>query len=220
MAPALPLGLRNRLAELILDAFDDPEARAILDALGRFCASGDGSVGVDAAARLLPLGWFEAAGTGRVRLLGAHRLYRDALCRRAGAVLATLASGPAVPSGESVGGLLARAARLADAGLHFEVHELLEPAWMRAEGAERVALQGLIQVAVAFHHAANDNREGAVSLLVEGLAKLEAAGPALALELAGWTRALGTVLDAWRAGTPLPPAPPWPAPREIAWRSS
>src|SRR5262245_26147111 len=38
-----------------------------------------------------------------------------------------------------------RAARAAwDAGLFFEVHELLEPEWLRAEGARKTTLQGLI----------------------------------------------------------------------------
>jgi hypothetical protein len=122
--------------------------------------------------------------------------------------------------GGSLLGLLTRAAWLAEAGLYFEVHELLEPAWFRAEGAERVALQGLIQVAVALHHVANENRAGAVSLLSDGVAKLEAAGAALPLDTAGWVRGLGALLAAWRAGTPPPPTPGWPVPREPAPRSA
>lgn len=210
MRTTLPLGLRARLAEMILDAFDHEEPRRTLEALAAFCRREE--LAVAAAARLLDLGWFEAAGPGSVRLLGAYRAHRDALCRRAMAALGALGPAPA--------GLLARAARLADAGLYFEVHELLEPAWMRAEGDERLALQGLIQVAVAFHHAEHDNRAGAVSLLTEGLAKLEVAGAALPLDAAGWTRRLHEVLAAWRAGAPAPAAPGWPAPTEAAWRSS
>ena len=56
---------------------------------------------------------------------------------------------------------LAAAATLFDAGLHFEVHELLEPYWARGEGAERQALQGLIQIAVGYQHLANGNLGGA-----------------------------------------------------------
>jgi DUF309 family protein family protein len=209
MRTTLPLGLRNRLAEMILDAFDHEEPRRTLEALAAFCRSEE--LGAGAAARLLDLGWFEAASPGHVRLLGAHRAHRDALGRRAIAALGAL--GPA-PSD-----LLTRAARLADAGLYFEVHELLEPAWMRAEGDERLALQGLIQVAVAFHHAEHDNRAGAVSLLTEGLAKLAVAGAALPLDAAGWTRRLHEVLAAWRAGASAPAAAGWPAPTEAAWPS-
>jgi hypothetical protein len=213
MRTILPLGLRNRLAEMILDAFDHEGPRQTLEALAAFGRSEE--VGDPAAARLLALGWFEAAGPGRVRILGAHRAHRDALGRRAIAALGALGA-----LGPGPANLLARAARLADAGLYFEVHELLEPAWMRAEGDERLALQGLIQVAVAFHHAEHDNRAGAVSLLTEGLAKLAVAGTALPLDAAGWTRRLHEVLAAWRAGAPAPALAGWPAPTEALWPSS
>jgi len=219
MAPALPLGLRNRLAELILDAFDDAEARETVAALAAFCAASDGAVGDDAASRLAGLGWFESAGPGRVRLRGAHRANRDALCRRARAGATVVAGrGPERPA-TTLAGLLARAARLADAGLHFEVHELLEPAWLRAEGVERVGLQGLIQVAVAFHHDSHDNRAGAIALLTDGLDRVEAAAAALPVETGDFCRDLHTVLAAWRAGGPAPPAPAWPAPGTMARRS-
>lgn len=69
-------------------------------------------------------------------------------------------------------GALTAAAVLFDAGLHFEVHEVLEPHWTRASGAERQALQGLIQIAVGFQHLANGNVEGARSLLIDGGARL------------------------------------------------
>ncbi|MGH7402199.1 MAG: DUF309 domain-containing protein, partial [Candidatus Rokuibacteriota bacterium] len=67
---------------------------------------------------------------------------------------------------------LEEAAALFGAGLYFEVHEVLEPYWMRAEGADREALQGLIQVAVGFQHLANGNLEGARALLRDGAARL------------------------------------------------
>jgi hypothetical protein len=207
----LPLGLRNRLAELILDAFDDPAARETVDALATFCAGPDAELPPGAAARLRALDWFEPAGPDRVRLRGAQRAHREALCRRAAAADAMLMGAP-VPPADTRTGLLARAARLGDAGLHFEVHELLEPAWLRAEGAERVALQGMIQVAVALHHEAHGNRAGALSLLAEGLDKLGAAPTALPIAADGWRRDLGGILAAWRAGTPAPSPPPWPVP--------
>ena len=79
--------------------------------------------------------------------------------------------------------LLDRAAALANHGLFFEVHELLEPVWFRATEPARTALQGLIQIAVGFHHLENGNREGARSLLVLGLAKTADAGAILPLDL-------------------------------------
>jgi uncharacterized protein len=218
MPSALPLGLRNHLAELILDAFDSDEARRTLAALVRACAGE--AVEPGAAARLVGLGWFDPAGAGRIRLRGAHQGHREGLCGRAAAALRMLERTTTGSDGDTLVARLDRAARLADAGLFFEVHELLEPAWLRAEGAERLGLQGLIQVAVGFHHAAHDNRAGAVSLLDEGLAKLRAAGPALPLDTAPWLARLEVVLTTWRAGSPASPPEPWPAPTEAAWRSS
>jgi hypothetical protein len=215
MPDALPLGLRNRLAELILDAFDLLEARRTLDAVASFCAEAEGCVDDDTARRLVALEWFEAAGPGRVRLRGAHRAHGEALCARARAAAGVLGrQGP--PSARDLPGLLTRAAWLARGGLHFEVHELLEPAWMRSEGGARVGLQGLIQVAVALQHEANGNRAGALSLLDEGLTKLRAAEALLPLETAAWREALAGVLAAWRSGAPPPPVPPWPAPGDTA----
>ena len=116
----------------------------------------------------------------------------------------------------TLNGLLARVARLADAGLYFEVHELLEPRWIRAEGDERLALQGLIQVAVALHHAGQSNRPGAISLMGEGLDKLATAGAALPLDTVGWREGLAACLAAWRRNAPAPDPPPWPAPPTAA----
>jgi Domain of unknown function (DUF309) len=218
MPSALPLSLRNRLAELILDALDSGEARETLSALVRTCAGE--AVDSGPAARLVALGWFDPASAGRIRLRGAHEAHREALCGRAAAALRMLERATPSRDGDTLVARLDRAARLADAGLFFEVHELLEPAWLRAEGAERLGLQGLIQVAVGFHHAAHGNREGALSLLGEGLAKLRAAGPALPLDAGTWLGRLENVLTTWRAGRPASPPEPWPAPTEAAWRSS
>jgi hypothetical protein len=218
MPPPLPLGLRNRLAELILDAFDSTEARATLEALAQACDREVVEPG--AATRLGGLGWFDPAGGGRVRLRGAYEAHREVLCRRAAAALRVLERGGTAREGATLAAALDRAARLADAGLFFEVHELLEPAWLRSDGVERLGLQGLIQVAVGFHHAAHGNREGALSLLGEGIVKVRAAGAAVPLDTAAWLDRLETVLTAWRTGSPEPAPGPWPTPTEAAWRCS
>lgn len=222
---ALPLPLRNRLAELIVEAFDELEARHTLEALDAFCRGGEGVLDPDAEGRLTALGWFRVAGTEGIALLGAYQAYRGALCRRVATARSVFQEGAALQDARTRAGLLARAALLADRGLFFEVHELLEPAWMRAEGTERLALQALIQVAVAFHHVEQGNREGAVSLLNEGLAKLSAAGSVLPLDTRSWEPALATALTSLREGRPLPPMPPWPRPQgassaQALWRSS
>lgn len=74
---------------------------------------------------------------------------------------------------------LTRAALLLREGLFFEVHEVLESVWRALDGSTRMAVQGLIQVAVGLHHCAHGNMRGAASLLAKGRAKLERHGHVL-----------------------------------------
>lgn len=211
---ALALPLRNRLAELVVEAFDEAEARGTLAALARACAGDEALPDEGDRGRLLALGWFEAAGPGRLRLRGAYRPQRARLGERAGRAAALLAAWRDRPD-DGLARLLGRAAALADARLFFEAHELLEPAWFRAEEPLRTALQGLIQVAVACHHLEEGNPAGARSLLREGHAKVEAAGAALPVETAAWLRALRGVLAALDGGAgERPELPAWPRPGE------
>jgi hypothetical protein len=140
----LPLALRNRLAALILEAVADPAARR-------------GLAEVAAA----PETWLVADEEQWAPLLAAR-------ARRASEVLA--GARPAAARG--LDGALDAAATLYEAGLHFEVHEWLEPHWMAASGETRAALQGVIQAVVGWQHLANDNVPGARSLLAEGAARL------------------------------------------------
>lgn len=148
MIPTAPLRIRNRLAEVILAALEKPEARRELEALGD----------PDAPAP----DW----------LVGDDLACRPMVRARAQSARVALAGHPAGPP-SSRAELLAAAATLFDAGLYFEVHELLEPSWGQAEGVEREALQGLIQVAVGYQHLANGNLAGARALLDEGRRRLE-----------------------------------------------
>ena len=66
----------------------------------------------------------------------------------------------------------ARGIELFNAGKFFEAHEAWEELWLRESGDEKTGLQGLIQVAAAFHHHGRQNRAGTESLLAAGLAKL------------------------------------------------
>ena len=91
---------------------------------------------------------------------------------------------------------------------YFDAHEVLEDVWRGAPEPERKFLQGLIQLAVAFHHFSTGNRIGARSLLARGSRNLAAypdphQGLSLAPLLActaDWCRALD--LD-----SPPPPLP-------------
>ncbi|MBY0450400.1 MAG: DUF309 domain-containing protein [Cyanobacteria bacterium] len=66
-----------------------------------------------------------------------------------------------------------------DSGQFYACHEYLETAWMQtpvSQTAQRHLLQGLLQVAVAFHHHASGNVHGFQVLLSKGVAHLEQDG--------------------------------------------
>ena len=148
MIPTAPLRVRNHLAEIILTALEKPEARRELLALGELDAP--------------PPDWLSSGD------LDCRPLVRQ----RALSAAAALAARPAGRL-DSRADALDAAATLFDAHLYFEVHELLEPFWRDAEGGEREALQGLIQVAVGYQHLANGNLAGARALLDEGRRRLD-----------------------------------------------
>jgi hypothetical protein len=192
--------LRNRLAEMCIAALADPGWEETLLALLAFARGADAGgrvLGLTDRHRALLLEGespFEATDGG-VRLRDgllenlpalrarAERFARVlAACRsRCGAAPAPPGAGAAraarlvgdPPAAPEVAWALCVAAELFNAELFFEVHEILEPYWGRAEGALRSFLQGLIQVAVGLHHRANGNWRGARALLTEGNAKLE-----------------------------------------------
>ncbi len=58
-------------------------------------------------------------------------------------------------------------------GRFFDAHETWEEIWLPSPEPERTFLQGIIQVAAAFHHCTRGNRAGAQSLLQAGLKKLD-----------------------------------------------
>lgn len=69
---------------------------------------------------------------------------------------------------------LDRADQLSAAGKYFEAHEELEAGWNAADGAEKVLLQGLIQLAAGLHRLTLDpaRTDGAFYLLERGIEKL------------------------------------------------
>jgi uncharacterized protein len=151
--PTASLAARNRLAELILHALSDARARADLDRL--------------ASAGSPPEGWLPVDADAEQGAMLAARARRASEALRDQAVL----------SGDrSLDEALRAAAVLFDAGLYFEVHELLEPCWLTASGEHRPGLQGLIQIAVGYQHLANGNLAGARALLADGAARLAPRG--------------------------------------------
>jgi hypothetical protein len=168
---ALPLPLRNRLAQLILDALSDRAARQGLAALVAACDDPRAPEAAEGLPESFADDLFERRGSrrGPRRGFAAHAAELCARARRGWFVVRERPLAAPDPPLETA---LAEAAALFDAGLFFEVHEHLEPRWFRASGRDREALQGLIQVAVGFQHLANGNVVGARRLLAEGTPRL------------------------------------------------
>ena len=77
----------------------------------------------------------------------------------------------------------------------FECHETLEKIWLRQEGGTKELLQGLIQIAVGYHHMLNGNSKGALKLLNRGLARVAKHRPAaLGLALSDLCEGVQTTL--------------------------
>ena len=90
----------------------------------------------------------------------------------------------------------------------FAAHEALEEVWRDAPGPERKFLQGLIQVAVAFHHHSKRNPTGARSLLKRALHNLEKYPDQFAgLELAPLRLSIADWLECFEKDAEVPPLP-------------
>jgi hypothetical protein len=64
-----------------------------------------------------------------------------------------------------------------DAGSYFEAHEILESFWVAYRGDDRDFYKGLIQAAVALHHARGGNAAGAGSVAARARVYLEPYAP-------------------------------------------
>jgi predicted metal-dependent hydrolase len=92
-----------------------------------------------------------------------------------------------------MGNAFERGAHLYDAGKFFEAHEAWEERWKTTtDTAERRFLQGLIQIAAAFHQLlVRRSPASAERLLARGLAKLDACPPSVgAMDLAAFRESL------------------------------
>jgi predicted metal-dependent hydrolase len=70
-------------------------------------------------------------------------------------------------------GALLEGLRCFHSGAFFEAHEHWESVWLMTEEPEKTFLQGLIQVAAAFHHFQRGNCAGTISLLRSALRRLD-----------------------------------------------
>lgn len=148
MIPTLPGRARQRLSATILGALADPEGRAELARIAQDSSAAET--------------WLGPAPPG----------VADRLRARAARAWVLLRARPLARRSLTLAEALEWAALLFDGGLGFEVHELLEPFWRQAEGQEREALQGLVQIAAGYQLLADGRPEGARSLLREGASRL------------------------------------------------
>jgi predicted metal-dependent hydrolase len=109
-----------------------------------------------------------------------------------------------------------RGLALFNSGHFFDAHEALEDVWREAprHSHRRRHLQGLVQLAVAFHHQSTGNLVGARSVLERALRNIE--GAEESFPEVDWKR-LRTSLKPWREylaearrkpGAPSPPDRP------------
>lgn len=64
-----------------------------------------------------------------------------------------------------------------DGGEFFKAHEILEAFWVSYRGGDRDFYKGLIQAAVALHHASNGNAVGAQGVAARARAHLTPYAP-------------------------------------------
>jgi hypothetical protein len=106
-------------------------------------------------------------------------------------------------------GPLAEGLRLYETGEFFAAHEAWEFVWLTAPQPERLFLQALIQVTVAFHHLSRANPLGAIRLLTAALRKLEPYPPDFAnLNVALLRNDIRTCLNSLAADPATQLAPP------------
>lgn len=101
--------------------------------------------------------------------------------------------------------LFRRGLTLFNAGRFYDAHEVLEDAWRETPRGclRRRHLQGMVQLAVAFHHQSRENFVGARSVLERGLRNIAGGEESFAdldldrlrAELAEWQRYLASTAD-------------------------
>src|SRR5437773_12483560 len=90
----------------------------------------------------------------------------------------------------------------------FDAHEVWEDVWRAAPPEEKRFLQGLIQIAVAFHHHSTGNLVGTHSLLERGTRNLDGSPDDFGgIDISKLRRVLATWRDAFADGGNEPPLP-------------
>jgi uncharacterized protein len=212
--------LRDKVADLLMEAIRHPEQSVVVFWLGAYCRlarEGDSPLVPFArwadfvGRREREIRWCRASGDAWGRKLVADSgLFRSdeadavaiapqyrkdlpAICEKAIAYWTFLKEMHRRPYSEGLIGVLEQAALLWRQRLFFEFHELLEEVWMDWRGPERRFLQGLIQLGVAFYHIQRNNHRGAMGMFRNGWAKVAPHAPGYAgVELAQFLERIET----------------------------
>jgi len=100
---------------------------------------------------------------------------------------------------------LRRGIELFNRGEFFEAHEVLEDVWRAAPTENKKFLQGLVQLAVAFHHHSTGNLVGMRSVMQRGMNNLAGhADDSYGVNLASLIRSLAEWRKAMDNGQTLP----------------
>ena len=190
----MKVSTRDVLADLIVKALDDAATASTLRGLvasARTCGAGPRPPALDEGLRAaLPPDCDSEWPAIRAKLIQ----YEAALDAWSGKAATETCPEPSQRAGASaLEGVLQKSVVLFNHQLFFEVHEVLEPQWMKEQGEVKRFLQGLIQIAVAFYHLGRSNLAGSRSLLHEGLIKIAPHSPAfLGVELRDFIAGLET----------------------------
>lgn len=204
------LTTRNLLADLILKALADPLAASAVQCLAAYAGTIKNTPPVISPSQLLMPALETQRGAVRHSLEHCEllswsiqrevqqvTLAEEFLPERPEIVAKLVLYGTALDgwaqdeSASDIALALRKGAVLFNHHLFFEVHEVLEVQWIQEVDPERRFLQGLIQIAVAFYHQSNGNLRGTLSLLHDGLKKVEPYAPVyLGVELADFVVAI------------------------------
>jgi predicted metal-dependent hydrolase len=103
---------------------------------------------------------------------------------------------------------LRRGIALFNEGEFFEAHEALEDVWRVAPAEKKKFLQGLVQVAVAFHHHSTGNRIGMRSVLERACKNMSGCPRGFCgIDAEPLLKVLSAWLEAIDESRPAPPLP-------------
>ena len=97
----------------------------------------------------------------------------------------------------------------------FDAHEALEDVWRKAPASQKKLFQGLVQVALAFHHYSTGNRVGMKSVMGRAMRNMaEARETFSGIRVQPLLETLAAWREALDQGSPLPPLPRIEAPEK------